>query len=185
MMRPMPFCPSFEPWAKLTPVQVRISRPRIHQGGGVWPSGALYSEGILMKNLQRSSSDAARMKPTAGENSSDLMTPTACIQSTPLVPSPERAKTWFMMPTPMIEPTMACELEFGMPNHQVPRFQMIAAINSAKTMATPAPLPTCRISSTGSSEMMPKATAPLDVKTPRKLKAPDHTTAIVGGNECV
>ncbi len=37
---------------------------------------------------------------------------------------------------------------------------MIAAINSANTIAKPAPLPTCRISSTGSSEMMPNATAP-------------------------
>ena len=34
MMRPMPFCPSFEPCAKLTPVQVRTSNPRIHAGGG-------------------------------------------------------------------------------------------------------------------------------------------------------
>src|SRR5262245_62705289 len=28
MMSPMPFCPSFEPWAKLTPVQVKTSRQR-------------------------------------------------------------------------------------------------------------------------------------------------------------
>ena len=40
MIRPMPFWPSFEPWAKLTPVQVKISRPRIHKGGGVLPFGA-------------------------------------------------------------------------------------------------------------------------------------------------
>jgi hypothetical protein len=30
----MPFCPSFEPCANDTPVQVRISRPRIHAGSG-------------------------------------------------------------------------------------------------------------------------------------------------------
>ncbi len=40
MIRPMPFWPSFEPWAKLTPVQVRISRPRIQIGGALLPSGA-------------------------------------------------------------------------------------------------------------------------------------------------
>src|SRR5919204_2943746 len=33
MISPIPFCPSFEPWAKLTPVQVKISRPRIHHAG--------------------------------------------------------------------------------------------------------------------------------------------------------
>ena len=37
----------------------------------------------------------------------------------------------------------------GRPNHQVLRFQMMAAMRRAKTMAKPAPLPTCRISSTG------------------------------------
>jgi hypothetical protein len=37
----MPFCPSFEPWAKLTLVQVKISSPRIHHAGGLLVSGAL------------------------------------------------------------------------------------------------------------------------------------------------
>jgi len=36
-----------------------------------------------------------------------------------------------------------------------------------------------------SSEMMPKATAPLETSTPRRLKQPDHTTANCGGSECV
>ena len=54
---------------------------------------------------------------------------------------------------------------------------MIAAISSANTMAKPALEPTCRISSTGSSETMPKATAPLEISTPSKLKQPDQTTA--------
>ena len=40
MMRPIPFCPSFEPCAKLTPVHVSISRERIQNGGGSVPSGA-------------------------------------------------------------------------------------------------------------------------------------------------
>ena len=77
----------------------------------------------------------------------------------------------------MIEPISVCELDAGRPNYQVPRFQMIAAISSANTMAKPALLPTCRISSTGSSEMMPKATAPEEASTPRRLKKPDQTTA--------
>ena len=62
---------------------------------------------------------------------------------------------------------------------------MMAAINSAKTIAKPALAPTCRISSTGSSEMMPNATAPEDKRTPRKLKKPDQSTATFAGIECV
>ena len=89
------------------------------------------------------------------------------------------------MPTPMIEPISVCDDEAGRPSHQVPRFQMIAAISSANTIAKPALEPTCRINSTGSSEMMPNATAPLENSTPRKLKKPDHTTAKFGGSECV
>ena len=85
----------------------------------------------------------------------------------------------------MIEPISVCEEEAGRPSHQVPRFQMIAAISSANTMAKPACEPTCRISSTGSSETMPKATAPVENSTPRKLKKPDQTTATGAGSEWV
>src|SRR5438874_10181347 len=52
-------------------------------------------------------------------------------------------------------------------------------------IAKPAAVPTCRISSTGNSETMPKATAPLDTRTPRKLNRPDQTTARFGGSEWV
>ena len=85
----------------------------------------------------------------------------------------------------MIEPIRVCDDDAGRPSHQVPKFQTMAAINSAKTIAKPALEPTCRMSSTGSNEMMPKATAPVENNTPRKLKRPDHTTATLGGNECV
>jgi hypothetical protein len=63
--------------------------------------------------------------------------------------------------------------EAGSPRYQVPRFHRIAAINSANTMAKPALLPTWRISSTGRSEMMPNATAPLESRTPKKLSIPE------------
>ena len=89
------------------------------------------------------------------------------------------------MPTPMIEPISVCEDDAGRPKYQVPRFQMMAAISSANTIAKPALLPTCRISSTGSSETMPKATAPEDSSTPRKLKKPDQITANSAGSEWV
>ncbi len=88
-------------------------------------------------------------------------------------------------PTPTIEPISVCELEAGRPNDQVPRFQMIAEISSANTIAKPALEPTCMMSSTGSSETMPKATAPAEVSTPSRFHTPDHTTAICGLRECV
>ncbi len=85
----------------------------------------------------------------------------------------------------MIDPIIVCDEEAGRPSHQVPRFHRIAAISSANTIAKPAPDPTCRISSTGSSVITPNATAPLENSTPRKLKKPDQITAKLAGSECV
>src|SRR5262252_7375658 len=184
MIRPMPFCPSFEPCAKLTPVQVSSSRPRIQNGGGRVPTGA--SKRCLLFTTARSvrSSSAATTQPIMGESSSDLPMFEACFQSTPLV-AVFTAMNWFASPTPMTDPISVCELDDGSPKYQVPRFQMIAAVSSANTIAKPAPLPTCRINSTGSSEMIPNATAPVDVTTPRKFQTPDQTTAACGVSECV
>ena len=67
MISPMPFCPSFEPCEKLTPVQVRISSPRIQNGGGSVPTGASYNRLSLITALQRSRSIAAKKKPISGE----------------------------------------------------------------------------------------------------------------------
>ncbi len=89
------------------------------------------------------------------------------------------------MPTPMMEPTMVCELDAGKPNHQVLRFQMMAAISKAKTMAKPAPELTCKMSSTGSRVMMLNATAPEERRTPVRLQSPDQTTAMLGSSEWV
>jgi hypothetical protein len=85
----------------------------------------------------------------------------------------------------MMDPIKVWELDAARPNHQVPRFHRMAAIKRAKTIANPAPDPTCRINSTGNSETMPKATAPVEVTTPAKFQHPDHTTAICGSSECV
>ena len=91
----------------------------------------------------------------------------------------------FATPTPMIEPIKVWDEDAGKPNHQVPKFQIIAAINRANTIANPDDEPTCKINSTGSKEIIPKATSPLENKTPRKLKKPDHTTATFGCIELV
>ncbi len=84
---------------------------------------------------------------------------------------------WLAIPTPIIDPINVCELEAGKPKYQVLRFQIMAATSRAKTMANPALLPTCRINSTGNREMIPTATSPVEVSTPRKFQKPDHTTA--------
>src|SRR5215469_11082905 len=184
MISPMPFCPSFDPWKKLTPVQVRISRPRIQNGGGSAPSGASYSFSSLTIALHSRNRQAAITNPKMGESNNDLPIFSAWPQSTPLVPD-FTLINWLAMPTPMMEPIKVCELEAGSPNHQVPTFQRMAAIKRAKTMAKPALLPTCKINSTGRSETMPKATAPVEVTTPAKFQKPDQTTAMFGSKEWV
>src|SRR5580704_8526180 len=137
MMRPMPFWPSFEPWAKDTPPQVRMRRPRIHPGGAALPLGSWYRAWLRTSAFKTNSSSAAKTKPITGESSSDQPIFAAWPQSTPLVPSRPCIKA-LATPTPMIEPIMVWEEEAGSPSHQVPRFHMMAAIKSANTMAKPA-----------------------------------------------
>ncbi len=74
--------------------------------------------------------------------------------STPEAPDAVRIN-WLATPTPMIEPISVCDDDDGRPTAQVARFQTIAAIRMANTIAKPAATSDCRISSTGSSEMMP------------------------------
>src|ERR1700690_3528792 len=184
MISPMPFCPSFDPCAKLTPVQVNTSSARIQNGGGSVPTGASYSALFLITAFISHKSRNAQTNPTIGDSTSDCPIFVACPQSTPLVPVFGDIN-WFAMPTPIIDPIKVCELEAGSPKYQVPKFQMIAATSKAKTIANPALLPTCKMSSTGSKEIIPNATSPLEVSTPRKFQNPDHTTAICGSSECV
>ncbi len=86
MMRPMPFWPSFEPCAKLTPVQVSTSSARISSGGGCVPFGSLNRAGTGISALAINIRSAAALKPISGENSSDSPIFVAWPQSTPLVP---------------------------------------------------------------------------------------------------
>ena len=67
MMRPMPFWPSLEPWAKLTPEQVKISSARIGHGGGVCALGRGEEHiGILDHDAgEEEASDRGRQCPPA------------------------------------------------------------------------------------------------------------------------
>src|ERR1035438_6804619 len=127
-----------------------------------------------------SSSAAAQTKPTSGETSKDEPTSFALTQFTPSPNSCPFDNIEFARPTPMMEPMSACELEAGSPKYQVPRFQIMAAIRRAHTIAKPAPDPTLSTNSTGSNASTPNATAPLEVKTPIKFQQPDQTTATIG-----
>src|ERR1035438_5517795 len=146
MIRPMPFCPSFDPCAKLTPVQVNNSSARIQNGGGSVPTGASYNARFLITALINVNRRNAPTNPTSGDSSNDFPIFVACPQSTPLVPVLGESN-WFAIPTPIIEPINVCELEAGRPKYHVPKFQMIAATSKAKTIANPALLPTCKINS--------------------------------------
>src|SRR5215475_11508222 len=137
-----------------------------------------------MRNRMKISSTAAAQKPTTGENNNAWPISVALPQSTPDVPSCPRISA-LAIPTPIMEPISVWELEAGSPRYQVPRFQIIAAISKANTIAKPAALPTCRISSTGKSETIPNATAPDEISTPKKLNTPDQTTATGAGSEWV
>ena len=71
MIRPMPFWPSFEPCAKLTPVQVRIrmlADPQRRRRGAL---RLAYSSGRRATSFSASSSRAAAQKPMSGDSSSE------------------------------------------------------------------------------------------------------------------
>src|SRR5262245_29321621 len=178
--KPIPFCPSFDPCAKLTPVHVRISSTRIHSGGGWSPFGASYSAGFFRNSLAVTNNSADAQNPIAGEISSDRPTSRAFAQLTPSPNVLPLAMAELARPTPIIDPISVWELDAGSPRNQVPRFQIIDDTSSANTIANPAPGPTLSTSSAGNSATTPNATAPDDVSTPRRLQIPDHTTAGVG-----
>jgi hypothetical protein len=114
-----------------------------------------------------------------GETIKELNTSDALAQFTPSPKTcPETSE--LANPTPMIEPIKVWELETGSPKYQVPTFQMIAEINSAKTMANPAPDPTLRTNSTVKNAIIQEATGPLEVSTPIRFHNPDHVTANQG-----
>ena len=138
MIRPMPFCPSFDPWKKLTPAHVSTISARIGHGGGALPFGACTERGILEQPLESRIKSAGQRESHQRRNQQGLEHLYHLLQSTPEAPRLHFI-SWLASPTPMIDPTMVCELDAGKPNHQVPRFHRIAAISSAKTIANPAP----------------------------------------------
>src|SRR4051794_11339795 len=110
----MPFCPSLEPCAKLTPEQVATSRPRIQPGGRPLLPGDWFKREKAGKRRSRKSKNALSANPKTGEISSDSITPSKVLKFTP-AQGPRPLRTPFIIPTPSSEPIKACELEAGIP----------------------------------------------------------------------
>jgi hypothetical protein len=180
MISPTPFCPSFDPCAKDTPLHVATRIPRIQPGGRASPFGGANSSGDLASPFfaARTRSPAS-VRPKSGETTSDSpISPTLC-QFTPARKAcPARIE--FASPTPTIAPINVCELDAGRPKYHVPKFHRIAETRSARTIAIPAPLPLCTRSSAGKSFVMLIATAMPPSATPEKLQIPDQITATCG-----
>ena len=85
----------------------------------------------------------------------------------------------------MIEPISVCELEAGSPRYQVPRFQAIAPMRSAKTIANPALEPDLQDQFDRQQRDDAVGDGAARGHDPRKLKTPDQTTARCAGSECV
>src|SRR5262245_14558255 len=98
-----------------------MSSSRIHSGGGAVQCGLSDSSRRGVDTLATISSAVAPTTPTSGDSRSDLPTPTACAQSTPLVPL-VGAINWFAIPTPMIadQRVRARRRQAQVPRAQIP-----------------------------------------------------------------
>src|ERR1700744_3036751 len=137
---------------------------------------------MTMESILNSSN--ASTKPSIGETNSDPSTLQTCCHSTPsFMPRPCVSAVSTAMP--ISAPISACELELGMPNHQVPTFQNSAPMNTAASIPTATPPPGGESTSGGMSSTSAYATAMPPAITPRKFQMPDHTTAKIGFKELV
>ena len=112
-------------------------------------------------------STSASRNPTSGDS-----TIASNVFDSPLQTAAESPA--LAMPPPTSPPISACELEDGMPNPQVIRFQTIAPINAAKI--------TCASMTLGSMMPVPMVCATLSPNTRKatKLKNAAHSTAYCG-----
>ena len=109
------------------------------EGGGSWPSGALYSGGMRTSDFTAEQRPANK-KPKIGETSSEW--PISGLAPIDAAGAVTPAHELVHQAHADHRTDQRVELDDGRPSHQVPRFQMIAAISRAKTIANPALLPT-------------------------------------------
>lgn len=157
----------------------------IHMGGLESAGGSLkipFAESLCILERKMNIKTIAIEKPKSGEKSKALPIFIASDQLTPIcdVFSGKVEKT---IPTPIKEPISVCELEHGIPKYQVPKFQMIAPNNTAKTIAADCAGACDITASTGNKLAIFIATSKPryeEKRTPAKFQAPDQTTAVIG-----
>src|SRR6478736_7270229 len=113
IIKPTPFCPSLEPWKKLTAVQVKIRIKRIQRGGGLRLCGSLKMVLFFTNRFRINISITVSVKPKNGETMSDIPVLPASLQLTAAPPPSGKAEN--AIPTPKIAPIKVCELEEGSP----------------------------------------------------------------------
>src|ERR1700722_20116332 len=84
----------------------------------------------MLSSLNNSST---RAKPSNGDSSSEPSTFQTCCQSTPSC-KPRPCVSAVSIAIPISDPIKACELELGIPSHQVPTSHSSAEVNSATSM---------------------------------------------------
>src|SRR5580704_2435732 len=127
MISPMLFWPSLVPCAKLTPLQVSMRTPRIHQIGGLSVTGS-YKCASCRVFRHRKYKAPASTNPSSGDTASASKTFQSCAQCTSS-PRLRKCSNESASAIPMSEPMRQCELELGRANHQVAMFQLKAAMN--------------------------------------------------------
>ena len=139
-MSPMPFWPSFDPCAKLTPVHVRIRTPRIHGGGGSALVGSAEKRGVAGDERATAAADRPRKNPTSGEMREGVAD---LARLRPVDAAGARSRQYLIGEADADDRADQGGASSRLkPLHHVPRFQMIAPMSSANTIAKPDPDPT-------------------------------------------
>ena len=159
MTRPIPFWPSFDPWARLTPVQVSSNVPLDPAGRRLVAFGGLIKLGAFTSFLSRSKQARRKGRSRAGGDRTTRGRPRVAFDQFTPEPNPWPESTEFASPTPRMAPIRVCELDAGIAISHVPRFQAIAENSRAITMASPLDESTETSSSTGKRLTIPNATA--------------------------
>ena len=183
IVSPTPFCPSFEPWAKLTNADEPISVVLIHVFGYLFQRCPGCSKNVLflLKRWMRCIAPKASTKPIIGEVKSDSKTSSTFFVGIMV----EGSIVYIAIETPRIDPIRVCELDAGIPRNHVPKFQIIAERSSAMTTHTQKYRGWRAMISSGKRWIIPIATVMPPSVTQRKLKNAAKITDFFGEREFV
>ena len=180
MMRPMPFWPSFEPCAKLTPVQVRTAAPGPATAAADRP--AVFKERRVFDENFRQQQQAAGYEKTdqrRDEQGHDRVLHLAIHAVAEYVTGREQGVHQAHAHDRADERVRTRRRQTAPPHADVPddgrnQHREYHRVARART--------TMDHQFTGSKATMPNATAPLKTRTPVRFISPDQMTAGVAGN---